>query len=163
MKWFLLNFCVIGSLIDISLCAPNSIDEEAIKLNYRLATDILPIDYIIEFTPYFNNETDKEPFTFDGNVKIKLHSTKPDVKVIILHKEDLEIKKTKFETLLGNGSNFNIENVHYDGTTKKYSIFLDIPLVSEQLYELTLQYSGKLRTDMLGFYRSSYKDGNVTK
>lgn len=165
MKFLIVVLCVIGSMID----SANSTVEKDEKLNYRLNTDVLPVDYIIELQPYFNNETGKE-FTFDGSVKITLQTTKTDVKIITLHKDDLNIsdqtlvlKPMYFQTFSWDLQNLQIEHNEYDDRTKKYSITLSEPLVQNQLYELTIKYTGKLRTDMLGFYRSSYKDGNVTK
>lgn len=179
MRFLLVILLVIELLIDISLSAPSLQDidsasnskEKIEEINYRLDNDVLPIDYVIELTPYFNNETDKEAFTFDGSVKITLQPTKTDVKIITLHKDDLNISdhnlalKTKyfptFPWELQN--NIIIDHNEYDERTKKYSIVLSEPLVQNQEYELTIKYTGKLRTDVLGFYRSSYKDGNVTK
>lgn len=183
MKFLLVILCAIGALIDIGTGAPsaqnidsasNSTVETIEQLNYRLSSDVLPVDYVIELTPYFNNETGKEAFTFDGSVTITLQATKTDVKIITLHKEDLNITeqsltpKTKyfpnFATFPWEAqSSYNIDHNEYDERTKKYSIVLTEALVKDQTYELTLKFSGKLRTDMLGFYRSSYKDGNVTK
>lgn len=151
MKFFLVVICVIGSLIDIGTCAPsvqdignasNSTLDNGEKLNYRLNTDILPLDYIIELTPYFNNETDKEAFTFDGSVKITLQATKADVNTITLHKEDLNIseqiltlKSKYFTTILPwESENISINHNEYDDRTRKYHIILTEPLVQNQLY-----------------------------
>lgn len=179
MKFFWLVVpCVIGSLlIENALGAPsaqesatNSTVEKAEKLNYRLSTEVVPVDYIIELTPYFNNESGKEAFTFDGSVKITLQSTQADIKTITLHKEDLDIseqtlavKSKYFPMFPWELQNYTIDHNEYDDRTKKYSIILSESLVQHQLYELNIKYTGKLRTDMLGFYRSSYNDGNMTK
>ena len=180
MRFLLVILCVFAPLIDISSSAPsvqnidnksNSTLDKVEKLNYRLDSDILPVDYVIKLTPYFNNESGKEAFTFDGNVKITIQATKSGVNVITLHKEDLNITEQSvtatpslFPTFLPwNALDLNIHHTEYDERTKKYSIYLSQPLFQSQLYDLNISYTGKLRTDMLGFYRSSYKDGNVTK
>ncbi|XP_055325495.1 uncharacterized protein LOC129579438 [Sitodiplosis mosellana] len=178
-RFSLVIFCVIGPLIDTSLSAPsvqdidsasNSTLEKVEKLNHRLNSDVVPVDYVIELTPYFNNETGKEAFTFDGNVKITLQATRADVKIITLHQEDLNIsqqsltlKSNLFPSFSWDLQSINIDHYEYDERTKKHSIILSEPLVENLLYDLVITYTGKLRTDMLGFYRSSYKDGNVTK
>lgn len=164
-------FGLIGSLVGSNLCAPASETEKAENLDYRLNTDIEPTDYVIELTPYFTNDTGKL-FTFDGSITITLRPTKADVNIITLHQEDLEITEQsltpKADLFLGFGwnlrdTNFNLNHTAYDSRTKKYSIFLGNALDQAMSYELKLKFSGKLRTDMLGFYRSSYKDGDETK
>lgn len=158
---------IILSSIDIGLCVQNSNGKNVKKFNYyRLTTDVVPLDYLIEFTPYFNNEIGKEPFTFDGIVTITVNVTKANVKNITLHKDELRITEQTLTIKSGEYfSNFslNIDRTEYNNVTNKFSIILSEPLVINQLYRLHLKFSGKLRTDMLGFYRSSYKDGNVTK
>lgn len=55
--------------------------------------------------------------------------------------------------------NYNSEN--YDSITHKWSI--PVTLVKDQKSILRIMYSGVLDDDMKGFYRSSYKEGTVTK
>lgn len=139
--------------------------------HYRLNTDIEPIDYTIDVTPYFNDTINaNQSFTFDGNVKITLKTKKNDIKIIILHTNGLNIthhtlskKITFFPTFPWDGQRIGIDKIEHNETTTKCSIFLKEALVSNQAYDLTLEYKGSLRTDMHGFYRSSYKEGDVTK
>lgn len=165
MKFVLFTLCAIGLLVD---GAP-SLTKEIDKSDYRLNTDVEPLNYLIELTPYFNNDSGKDAFTFDGNVGITLRTKKENVKVITLHKEELDIQdqrivaKIPFLGFSWNIEPIGIDHVEYNEITKKYSIHLAAPLSPNQSYLLSFTYSGKLRTDMKGFYRSSYKEGNVTK
>lgn len=165
---FLFLFALIGSFIGRNLSASAAEAENFANLDYRLNTDIEPTDYVIELTPYFDNDTGKI-FTFDGIVTITLRPTKAEVNTITLHKEDLDITQQTFtpkaDSFVGfrRNENYILNHTEYDSRTKKYSIVLDRTLEQDKSYELKLLFSGKLRTDMLGFYRSSYKDGDDTK
>lgn len=168
--WFVIGSLLIENALSASNAQDSATNSTVEKLNYRLGTEVVPVDYIIELTPYFNNESGKEAFTFDGSVKITLQSTQADINTITLHKEDLDISeqsltvKTKYFPMFPwELQNYTIIHNDYDDRTKKYSIILSESLVQHQLYELNIKYTGKLRTDMLGFYRSSYNDGNMTK
>lgn len=162
---FLLIF-VIGQLIHF-----NYAENETTTLDYRLNSDVVPINYELELTPYFNNtESDKEPFTFDGSVIITIKPTRPDVREITLHQEELNIShieltiKTRYMPLFQwSPQQLNINTKSYNNITNKYTIKLNEPLTFGRTYQLFFKYVGKLRTDMHGFYRSSYKEGNETK
>lgn len=163
--------CVTLTVFSVVLSAPaDGVVENVDDADYRLNTDIEPTEYTIDLTPYFDNETGNEPFTFDGTVVITLKATKSNVTTITLHKDELNITETILSTRAKiqpsypwNVLKIAIKNTTYNDTTKKYSLELDEALDQNQLYELTFKYKGKLRTDMHGFYRSSYKEGNETK
>lgn len=92
-KLLALSVYTIGILIGISSGAPSSSKIENEKLDYRLNTDIRPIDYLIEVTPYFDDEAPgKKAFSFDGIVRITLKTSKSNVNQIVLHKQDMDIK-----------------------------------------------------------------------
>lgn len=166
MKLLLIGICIIWPLFDTGASTPTVENVESV--NYRLSTDIIPSDYIVEVTPHFTNKSGKEPFTFDGCVKIILQATRDDVNTIVLHMEDLNITehilttKTKsyFDWTI---QQFAIQHTEYDKKTNKYSIILSDSLEKNKDHELMLRFNGKLRDDAVGFYRMSYEDGNVTK
>lgn len=163
MKLIILILCGIGILGDLGFSAPRSsmIKNYNKKLNYRLSTDVEPVDYVIELTPYFeNNINGKEPFTFDGISNISLKASKSGVDTITLHKQDLKIIE---QNLMKNGETITIKSTKYDEVTNKYTLKLASPLVQNDVYILNFKYIGKLQTDMHGFYRSFYREGNVTK
>lgn len=164
--------CFVGLFVDISYSEQNLTDENVVEqseaLDYRLNTDIKPINYDIILTPYFEEApTGKEPFTFDGYVSIMLQPTKSNVDTITLHLDDLVIAKQslsyKFSWWPMLQMNVPIKDQRYVNKTQKYTIDLSKPLDVTKTYNLLFEYTGKLRTDMHGFYRSSYKEGNETK
>lgn len=167
MKLIAFSLCIIGLLTELSSSAPSPAVIEDEELNYRLNTDIEPINYIIDVTPYFDDKTSgKQAFTFDGIVIITLKSNESNVTRIVLHKQDMDIKWQTLTKVPENDS--NVENIpltsdNYDNITKKYTIELSNALIKDEIYMLKFEYTGKLQTDMLGFYRSSYKEGNETK
>lgn len=155
---FISTFCYFAYSIDV---------EETAKLNYRLNTDIEPLDYIIDVTPYFDGSVPgKEPFTFDGITTITIKAKKENIDTITLHKLKLDILE---ESLIKKSKQFaqkfekiNIKSHDYDNRTEKYTLNLATKLVKDELYVLTFKYMGSLTTGN-GFYRTEYKDGNVTK
>lgn len=146
--------CLIGISIDIS---------SSQNVNYRLNDDIEPINYKITLTPHLENKT------FDGMVDIDLKTMKTGVTEIVLHKKDLNITQQQFITKATSANHFAIPSVlsiignRVDPITEKYTIILTTALEPNQTYTLTFDYTGKLRTDMHGFYLSSYLEGNTTK
>lgn len=167
MKRFQLILCICCIFADIS----SSEDE---KLNYRLNTDIEPIDYVIDVTPYFDsNVPGKKQFTFDGACTITFKTTKPNVSEITLHKRLLNITaqsltQAKASTSLSTQVPQNVESIEitsndYNGKTNKYTLKLSSSLVPNNEYDLKFEYVGVLNDDGVGFYRKSYQEGNVTK
>lgn len=139
------------------------------KLDYRLPTTIEPISYVISLTPHFDNKTGRDAFTFDGNVDIELRTNQTDIRTIVMHLNGLDILKSNFvlknkwQSWLWVMPPLRISNTTTDSKTDKYTIELEDPMTPNQLYILSFQYSGKLQTDMHGFYRSSYEENGITK
>lgn len=167
MLTMLLIFCTISSFIVAGSCA---LTNQNRSIDYRLNTDILPIEYIVDLTPYFDGSVfGKTPFTFDGIVTIAIKSIRPNVDTITVHKQDLNIhdvsvrKQSGISPFPGRVENIAVKSNDYDNITHKLMVKLVSPLVQNALYELKFSYTGNLRTDMTGFYRSSYTEGNDTK
>lgn len=171
MNFTSLGVYIVGILlfiVGVSFSAPAEvITAEINKPDYRLNTDIEPIDYTIEVTPYFDG---KKAFTFDGTVDIQLITKEKNVDEIVLHAKNLTIKSKALTKRPGFYAPFpfNIENLaikdeEYDNVTSKYTIQLTKPLVPNEVYKLSFEYVGNLQSDMQGFYRSSYlaEDGKI--
>lgn len=144
------------------------------KLDYRLNTDIEPIDYIIDITPYFDsNVPGKKQWTFDGACEITFKTTKANVSAITLHKSNLNITaqsltrantSTSLQTLVPqNVENIEIISSDYNIKTKKYTLKLASLLIPNNEYILKFEYIGLIYDDGSGLYRDSYQEGNVTK
>lgn len=167
MRFITLSLCLVGILADLSACSPIA---EIKTINYRLNTDVEPLDYIVDVTPYFEDSVNgKEPFTFDGICVITLKARQSNVDTITLHKQDLDIveqsltKKSKSTSSFSDGNDsIAIKSTDYNDITTIYTLKLATPLVKNTPYVLRFKYIGKLQTNMHGLYRSSYLKGNVT-
>lgn len=164
MNLCLLSLCLFAVFGNF---AHSTTVDESKKLNYRLSTDVVPLDYIIDVTPYFDGSVPgKEPFTFDGITTITIKATKSNVDTITLHKLNLNILE---EGLIKKSKQFaqkveriNIKSHEYDDRTQMYTLKLEETLVKDELYVLTFKYTGSL-TNGKGFYKTEYKDGNLTR
>lgn len=155
---FILSLCLVGFVTDF--CVGTSInlgDGE----DYRLNTDIEPIDYTIDVTPHF------ESYTFDGICTITLKTSKTNVSSITLHQRDLNIVEQrltkKSASVSGKIGNTTIISSSYNPTTEKYTLGLASPLEKNELYQLYFKYTGATKSRNSGFYQDSYKEGNATK
>lgn len=133
-------------------------------VQYRLNSNVWPTSYEITITPYFNTEDDKA-FTFDGHVKINLKTEEDNVNQIKLHSEDLEFTSANI-TLLRGTAILQLDVTEPLTFEKNYSfvyIKLTSPLQKSIDHSLTISYQGQIRSDLYGFYRSSYVECGVTK
>lgn len=165
MASIVFSLCIVSLFIDFRFCTSLN---QSLAIDYRLNTDIQPIDYIIDLTPYFDN--DKTPLKFDGITTITIKTNKTNTDIITVHKQDLDIMDVSVTKKPGFFSPFpwkiehiDVKSKEYDNITHKYTIKLVSPLINDETYDLNFKFTGNFRNDMSGFYRSSYKDGNITK
>ena len=126
--------------------------------DYRLEDQVVPSHYEITLTPDLPN------WAFDGHVIIHVEATVANVQEIVLHANILTIKSIKVyhkdtpELDLHEGREFS-----HDEVTHKLTIPLTASLEVGQEYRVEIAYSGEMRDDMAGFYRSTYKENGVEK
>lgn len=168
---FALAICSYSSPIEPEIeNAPVLIDSKQTTVNYRLPTDVKPQHYELELTPYFDDDENHEDFTFDGWVSIKLQATVAQVDKIILHMNDLIIKDWRLvdaqlpSTTVASGLFVASD---YEAITHFWTIPIrnqlggSIYLDTARQYTLIINYSGYLREDMNGFYRSYYYEDGI--
>lgn len=119
---------------------------------YRLPNVTRPEAYKVEITTNIHNSA----FNFVGVVAIDIVVLQA-TPVITLHHRQLSISFIELSSIPSTGTNIRLSSYSYDPISE----FLSIPLESETLsvggrYRLTITYTGTLRTDQAGFYRSSY-------
>lgn len=132
--------------------------------NYRLPTSIIPSNYDIEITPYFEAEVGKPQFTFDGIARITLRTAQQNVAQLIIHSVNLNLTDITRLTEWPDIQTSISVGVMTDNTlTQKRTFQLTSALKPNQDYILTFQYVGYMDTDMNGFYRSSYTENGATK
>lgn len=164
---------MLRSLILAALCAvsvlsavpsTDSNTKQSETLNYRLPKNVLPNRYIVELTPYFTSDNGKQQFTFDGKVDITLRAVQSEVRQIVLHMNEIEVNGSpRLKDALTSLVEIKIVSINYDIRTHKYTVILEKPLPINEEYVLSIQYLGRLSTNMRGFYRSSYEENGVTK
>lgn len=159
MKVFcIIVICFIGAILSTPI---DEIEPKQATVNYRLPTNVVPSNYVIEIEPFF---TGANEFTFSGRTTITLRSL-TTTNQIVLHQNQLTINEPLTTlTLASNaGSQTTISGTNWDNVTHLYTLNTATPLAPNIEYRLTFVYTGILSNDMRGFYRSSYVENNVTK
>lgn len=119
-------------------------------VNYRLPNNTKPEHYGITLA----TDVDKSNFTFTGEVIITLRALEP-TKNITIHHRQLNIGGISLQSK-DSPKKIPVGDWTYDKTTEFLVVPLPDALEKDQRYFLTVTYSGTLRSDMGGFYRSSY-------
>ncbi|XP_055525034.1 aminopeptidase N-like [Wyeomyia smithii] len=140
-----------------------SVRQATAATGYRLPNTTLPLKYNVELTTHVHNSLIVTQFDFQGKVTIELQVLEENVQNITLHYRQITISHVTL-TEITNPASEPIINDDSSFTTDTTFEFLTIqaPSVLKPLgtYLLEIQYSGNLRTDNGGFYRSSYTDEN---
>ncbi len=126
---------------------------------YRLPNTTKPEAYFIDLTTNIQSNL----YNFVGTVNIDIVVLQP-TPVITLHQRQLDISFVTLDNIPSTGTTIPLGAFYYDPITE----FLSIPLESGTLtvggrYKLTIIYTGRLRTDEAGFYRSSYLTDDGTR
>ena len=150
---------------------------------FRLPGNIVPHHYDIQLEPHANDN-----YTFTGKVAIQIE-VKQSTDCVVLNAEDLQFKavlnanndqkSTYTETGIINAVDGVIQGITLFNTNssqtvalstfstasmKEYRIIKVCPanqLERSHFYLLTIEYSGPIRSDMRGFYRSKASDGSL--
>ena len=128
---------------------------------YRLPENVVSDSYDLWIYPHLavNN------FTYEGYVDIRLHVLNK-TNSLILHVDGLRIDKKRSEVRhnISHGKIVNIPITDQELHTERqfYNISLSKNLIPGN-YSLTLSFTGEIRDDIFGFYRSCYKSGNITR
>lgn len=126
---------------------------------YRLPNSTKPEAYVVDLTTNIHNSV----FDFVGTVAIDIVVLQP-TPVITLHQRQLTISFITLESFPLTGATIPLSPHTYDPISE----FVSIPLESGTLtvngrYRLIITYTGTLRTDEAGFYRSSYVADDGTR
>lgn len=116
--------------------------------NFRLPNNTVPENYIISLRTWIHEGN----FTFTGVVTIDVRPTEP-TDFITVHQEGFTIGDIQ---LSSEDSDIPFEPFEYNSTLDFLTIPTSVNLNPRQRYSLRIEYSGTLRDDDLGFYRSSY-------
>lgn len=127
------------------------------QYNYRLPNNSRPELYEIEL----RTNIDRNEFDFSGVVRVEI-TILEDSNRITLHARQLTVTHIELEE--DGGQKISTEPYLYDIVREFLTITTDgVVLEKDKKYILTIEYNGELRTDLGGFYRSSYKDPSGSK
>lgn len=128
-----------------------------VNINYRLPNFTHPISYDLSLS----TRIDLVQFDFFGQVKINI-AVDVDTREIVLHARQLNITGIRLARYTGSEpSELPLLPYTYDGVTEFLHIKSDGPvMVAGERLLLDITYTGTLRTDNGGFYRTSYVDAS---
>lgn len=116
---------------------------------------------IVIFLALSKQEGSKRAFTFDGIVEITLRPTKSGVREIVLHAFDLDISSYTIG-LINQPYNASNYNEQYNKWTIPIPSSYNGGILPENIDTvLKVEYTGFMRDDMYGFYRSYYIENGV--
>ncbi|XP_037920105.1 membrane alanyl aminopeptidase isoform X2 [Hermetia illucens] len=158
MKQIYMLLCLLAVIVRNNGAAPASetTDSNRQAVDYRLPDTIQPSYYRLYLTPYLLESDGVKRFTFQGTVEITLRAYEANLKSIILHAKYITFSGTTLvEKTTGNA--ITIANqTQPDSITDKFSVNLASALRTDIDYVLAFNYTGQMRDDMRGFYRSKY-------
>lgn len=119
---------------------------------YQLPGDLKPTKYNLTIVPFLEEGN----FTFYGKVEIDF-TVVQSTSNIVLNSKYLNIHSVDLKGITGTTHSLN-------DTYERLIITVDPgPLQQGNSYTVIIEFTGLLKDDLLGFYRSSYKSGSETK
>lgn len=122
---------------------------------FRLPNNTEPISYNLKITPRIDPLNDD--FTFSGIVTINI-LVKLSTKVLTLNADSLKIQQIDIKDQNSSTSVEVIDNKFIVKNEQLEIQFNEPGLIVDRIYKVQITYTGKLRNDMTGFYKSSYID-----
>lgn len=122
----------------------------------RLPRSVLPIDYDMRILTVMSN------LTFYGSSVIFVNVTMATDNVT-MHAEGLNITCEDVRVVEAvEGQTVQVVSCSTEKEQEFYVLHFDQP-IEEGLYNITMNFGGKLRDDLSGYYASNYKNGNETR
>ncbi|XP_014296929.2 putative aminopeptidase-2 [Microplitis demolitor] len=128
--------------------------ENVHNIDFRLPKNFIPLSYTIILNPILD---EVQNFTFTGNVTILTRVEKVTDELILHHGKSIAIDSI---ALINNKVGaLDVRGDNYYEKTEKHVYILNKYLPEKSITEIKINYSGILRDDMIGFYKSSYLNG----
>lgn len=118
-----------------------------------------PQQYDLDITPYLYGN-DESKFYFRGKVGIRVECRK-ETNTVTLHSNKLQIKGNEITFIPEDHTEGDfVFELTEDQDRQFLHLKLDKELVKGHFYLITIEFTGKLATDLKGFYLSSYMEGD---
>lgn len=122
----------------------------------RLPTDMQPQSYVVKLEP------DLSTLAVQGSVFMILYVNK-STQYIVFHAADMEIEDTLTVSSVDSSEELEIDQIFNYTEYDYYVVQMASELIEGETVNLSLSFSYKLRSDLAGFYNSSYtsSDGST--
>lgn len=130
-------------------------DESEIMDVFRLPNNTEPISYNLRIRPTIDPENNNFSFTGEVTIHIRVNTSTENITLNAyeLNIENVEVKDADSSTKI------TVKDLKLVAKNEQLIIILDEPgLTADREYKVKIVYSGEIRNDMTGFYKSSYKD-----
>lgn len=147
----------VFSLVALGSCvlAQEPANQSATMDVFRLPGDTEPLSYTLRVWPFVNPE--KDSFTFEGEVVIRVLAIN-GTDELTLNAVDLNVMSVAVTDL---DKNTELDPVGFAVVARNEQLKIQVGspgLIADRTYDVKIKYTGNLRDDMTGFYRSSYQD-----
>ncbi|XP_050546402.1 aminopeptidase N-like [Daktulosphaira vitifoliae] len=141
-------------LIEFLCCCVLAKDDMDI---FHLPTSTIPLFYDLQFLNVLSDN-----FTYSGTTKIKIQAQQT-TSVLTLNVVDLDIESIKIFDIESKRE-IEVNNHELVEKNEQLKVYLNEQwLITGRQYQVEIVYNSKLRTDMTGLYRSSYRDEEYNK
>lgn len=131
---------------------------EEVYTTYRLPNTTLPNSYDVTLRTWVHENN----FQFNGTVKINI-SIAESTNSITLHHRYLTIGDVRLWSGDAGDTSIPVLSYSYNATFEFFTVSVQENMTLGETYVLDVDYSGTLRTDEAGFYRSSYLADDGTR
>ncbi|XP_055597305.1 LOW QUALITY PROTEIN: aminopeptidase N-like [Uranotaenia lowii] len=117
--------------------------------HYRLPDNTFPLKYDVTLS------VDLAKSSFSGTVRIALNATR-NTDNVTLNVRDLNILATKLTAVDGTGAELRIMGYVMQNDSEMVSFRIDGQLNANRAYQLDIDFTGAIKNDLKGLYKSSY-------
>lgn len=124
----------------------------------RLSGDTEPLFYGLRMVPRYDR--DSERYAVDGQVEI-LITVNRFTPNITMHAKDLYVTSVTVTEVITE-TELPVDSYDVDQDNELLSVYVGKYLLVGRRYDVRITFRGLLRTDMTGFYKSTYTENNNT-
>jgi len=147
-----------AALLCALVCGEKQSEEKKMDV-FRLPDNSIPLSYDLWFAP---NTSD---WTFKGCAKIIVNTINPNIDTLTLNYNNLTVTSLSVTDVSNSESIRDVpySSINYVPINEQFEIHFNKALIKGRNYQLNINYTGSIRDDMTGLYKSSYVEDGVTK